>query len=206
MLRLLDSSASTRKYRLFACACFDMLQDNRWRLELDPKIGLAVDLARRFADAQATDKERTSGLRSANKWTCDLKWFSSAVRSLLAKDAWEAAVWVNRSIATDLASMGYAHEEQETLALANECLTEIVLECFGTLHLRPVAFSPEWRTETVMSLAQQMYDSRDFSAMPILADALQDAGCDNEDILDHCRGGGPHVRGCWVVDACLGKA
>jgi hypothetical protein len=45
-----------------------------------------------------------------------------------------------------------------------------------------------------------MYEARDFSAMPILADALQDAGCDSDDILSHCRGDGPHVRGCWVVD------
>ncbi len=56
-----------------------------------------------------------------------------------------------------------------------------------------------------MTLARTMYESRDFSAMPILADALQDAGCDNEDILGHCRGSGPHVRGCWVVDLVLGK-
>jgi hypothetical protein len=51
-----------------------------------------------------------------------------------------------------------------------------------------------------------MYDSRDFAAMPILADALQDAGCDHADILAHCRGDGPHVRGCWVVDLALGKS
>ena len=51
-----------------------------------------------------------------------------------------------------------------------------------------------------------MYESRDVSAMPVLADALQDAGCDSDDILDHCRVGGPHVRGCWVVDRVLGKA
>jgi hypothetical protein len=50
-----------------------------------------------------------------------------------------------------------------------------------------------------------MYESRHFSPMPILADALQDAGCDNPDVLDHCRGPGPHVRGCWVVDLVLGK-
>ena len=50
-----------------------------------------------------------------------------------------------------------------------------------------------------------MYDARDFSAMPILADALQDAGCDSDDILNHCRSGGVHVRGCWVVDLVLGK-
>ena len=41
--------------------------------------------------------------------------------------------------------------------------------------------------------------------MPILADALEDAGCTNQDILNHCRGGGEHVRGCWVVDLLLGK-
>ncbi|WP_439629070.1 hypothetical protein [Gemmata sp.] len=63
-----------------------------------------------------------------------------------------------------------------------------------------------WRTSTAVALAQQMYDSRDFSTMPILADALQDAGCDNDDILNHCRdANGVHVRGCWVVDLVLGK-
>ena len=68
-------------------------------------------------------------------------------------------------------------------------------------------FSPAWRTDTALALARQMYESRDFSAMPILADALQDAGCDNDDILNHCRdANGPHVRGCWVVDLVLGKA
>jgi hypothetical protein len=70
---------------------------------------------------------------------------------------------------------------------------------------RPVAFASAWRTSTVVALAKVMYESRDFTAMPILADALQDAGCTNDDILDHCRGNGPHVRGCWVVDLVLGK-
>ena len=69
----------------------------------------------------------------------------------------------------------------------------------------PVTFAPEWRTNTVIALASQMYESRDFSAMPILADALQDAGCDTDDVLNHCRGSGPHVRGCWVVDVVIGK-
>jgi hypothetical protein len=70
---------------------------------------------------------------------------------------------------------------------------------------RPVTLNPAWLTSTVLALAQQMYDSRDFSAMPILADALQDAGCDDEEVLNHCRGLGPHVRGCWVVDRLLSK-
>lgn len=71
---------------------------------------------------------------------------------------------------------------------------------------RAVAFSPEWRTDTAVLLARQMYGAYDFSAMPILADALQDAGCNNEDILAHCRDTNQvHVRGCWVVDLVLGK-
>jgi hypothetical protein len=80
----------------------------------------------------------------------------------------------------------------------------LFLEHFGDI-LRPATLDPSCRTTTAIQLAQQMYDSRDFSAMPILADALQDAGCDNADLLDHCRGPGPHVRGCWVVDLVLGK-
>jgi hypothetical protein len=57
-----------------------------------------------------------------------------------------------------------------------------------------------------MALAHQMYDGRDFSAMPILADALQDAGCDCEDILNHLRDpNATHVRGCWALDLILGK-
>jgi hypothetical protein len=70
---------------------------------------------------------------------------------------------------------------------------------------RPAAFDAAWRTQAAVALARQMYESRDFGAMPILADALQDAGCTSDDILDHCRGPGPHVRGCWVVDLVLGK-
>jgi hypothetical protein len=82
---------------------------------------------------------------------------------------------------------------------------ELLRDIFGN-PFRPVAFSPEWRTDTAVSLVRQMYDSREFGAMPILADALQDAGCDNDDILNHCRGPGLHVRGCWVVDLVLDKS
>jgi hypothetical protein len=95
---------------------------------------------------------------------------------------------------------------KESMARKLEERAQVTLlrEIFGN-PFRPVTFFSEWRTSTAVALAQQMYDTRDFSAMPILADALQDAGCDNADILDHCRGPGPHVRGCWVVDLVLGK-
>jgi hypothetical protein len=67
-----------------------------------------------------------------------------------------------------------------------------------------VAFDPAWRTSTAVALARGMYESRDFSPMPILADALQDAGCEEPEVLEHCRADKPHVRGCWVCEAVLG--
>jgi hypothetical protein len=82
---------------------------------------------------------------------------------------------------------------------------DLVRDIFGNPFLKPPKFDKRWRTSTVLLLARQMYESREFSAMPILADALQDAGCNDATILDHCRGPGPHVCGCWVVDLVLGK-
>jgi hypothetical protein len=74
---------------------------------------------------------------------------------------------------------------------------------------RRVAIDPawlQWNWGTVPSIAKHIYDDLAFHDLPILADALTDAGCDNQEILDHCRSPGPHVRGCWVVDLILGKA
>jgi len=67
------------------------------------------------------------------------------------------------------------------------------------------ALAPAWLTSTVTSLAQSIYQERAFDRLPILADALEDSGCTNPDILNHCRQPGEHVRGCWVVDLLLGK-
>jgi hypothetical protein len=77
-------------------------------------------------------------------------------------------------------------------------------DIFGN-PFRPVAFDLRWRTADVLGLARGIYDERAFDRLPLLADALMDAGCDREDVLAHCRSDGPHVRGCWVVDLVLGK-
>ncbi|MBL8799394.1 MAG: hypothetical protein JNM56_36260 [Planctomycetia bacterium] len=71
---------------------------------------------------------------------------------------------------------------------------------------RPVTVDSSWLTPTVVSLATAIYEERAFDRLPILADALEDAGCDNTDILNHCRQPGDHVRGCWAVDLVLGKS
>jgi hypothetical protein len=80
----------------------------------------------------------------------------------------------------------------------------LIREIFGN-PFRPITVNPSWLTSDVVVLATGIYQDLAFDRMPILADALQDAGCDNGDILNHCRQPGEHVRGCWVVDLLTGR-
>lgn len=80
-----------------------------------------------------------------------------------------------------------------------------ILRCIFGNPFRSVTLDLSWLTSNVTAIAQAIYDEPAFDRLPILADALEDAGCANQDILEHCRGPGPHVRGCWVVDLLLGK-
>lgn len=84
---------------------------------------------------------------------------------------------------------------------------ELLRDIFGPLPFRPVAVDPDWlrwNHGTVPAVARHVYEDRAFHDLPILADALEDAGCADADILGHCRSTGSHVRGCWVVDLLLG--
>lgn len=82
---------------------------------------------------------------------------------------------------------------------------EILRELIGN-PFRPATVDPAWLTSAVVPLAEGIYADCSFDRLPILGDALEEAGCDNADILAHCRTPGPHVRGCWVVDLILGKS
>jgi hypothetical protein len=116
-----------------------------------------------------------------------------------AKEAAKAVYYAARN-AGSAESIARARRVDEWVAQMR-----LVRDIFGN-PFRPLMFSPEWWTDTAVSLARQMYDAREFSAMPILADAIQDAGCNSDDILAHCRDTSlAHVRGCWVVDLVLGK-
>jgi hypothetical protein len=106
---------------------------------------------------------------------------------------------VIKSLAEGFSSIRVPAEDAERRVLAR-LLRDILGNPF-----RPVAANPSWLTSTVLALAEGICADRAFDRLPILADALQDAGCENADILNHCRGGGVHVRGCWVVDLVLGK-
>ena len=94
--------------------------------------------------------------------------------------------------------------EAGAVAAARADVCRLLREVFG-YPIRPAGFEASWRTGTVVTLAESIDEARAFDRLPILADALQDAGCEDADILAHCRGSGLHVRGCWVVDAVLGR-
>jgi hypothetical protein len=165
-----------------------------------PRQGWGVDDTFHAALAAAY----TSAFLEAAVW--DLLW----EESVLGPEGFDS-VGIARGASKQMGlSLGFCPPQMLTDGLRAESLKEwtphanLLGEIFGN-PFRPVTFSPSWHADTAVSLARTMYDSRDFSAMPILADALQDASCDNIDILDHCRGPGPHVRGCWVVDLVLGK-
>jgi hypothetical protein len=116
--------------------------------------------------------------------------------------AWNRLV---RAVAERFGSSGHPAPGPTILQQETEYQSALLREIFGN-PFGPVAFSPDWRTDTVLILARQMDEACEFSAVPILADALQDAGCDNEPLLNHCRDtSATHIRGCWALDLVLAR-
>jgi hypothetical protein len=217
MIRFLEGrEGNDRRLRLFACACcrrvWDLLQVEAARM--------IVELSEAYADGEVSDAELETiedhpDLRS-------LAGDTSPPISRRVLDAHVATGWLSETpvhavsisqrtsgepaydfIASSYNGFGLGRAVPRSEAAIVEQM-QLLRDIFAN-PFRAVGFPAHWHTDTSVALACQMYEARDFSAMPILADALQDAGCDNEDILDHCRGPGPHVRGCWVVDLVLGK-
>ncbi|VTR94890.1 Uncharacterized protein OS=Sorangium cellulosum (strain So ce56) GN=sce5710 PE=4 SV=1 [Gemmata massiliana] len=197
---------SQRQLRLYVCA---KCRHTRYltasiasaRYLVDNRIAQqTIEVGERYADGAATEEERLLAFEPTTRGLDgELAAYGDRSSALAARQRLAARQCVVSRVSSSKLSSG---EDEE---LDPQFRPAILLrDIFGN-PFRPVAFSPAWRTSIVVALAAQMYESRDFSTMPILADALQDAGCDNADMLDHCRGPGPHVRGCWVVDLVLGK-
>lgn len=133
---------------------------------------------------------------------------TEAVELVIDAAGYQAAIQAGMLTVDDGVNIGRAVWEHPVFTAGKReeeaALCRVIRDVLGN-PFQPVTFSPAWKSSTVVSLAKQMYASHDFSAMPILANALQDAGCDNPAILDHCRGSLPHVRGCWVVSGILDK-
>ncbi|HEY7314823.1 MAG TPA: hypothetical protein VH643_36090 [Gemmataceae bacterium] len=199
MLKSLRRKSSERKLRHFACACCRDI----WHLLTVEHSRTAVEVAERFADGDATRDELEAVWKAASAvagppaWAA--AWASEGAARKAARGAARGAVrvveWQARVTAWEV-----------EVAKAGQAAT--FREIFGN-PFHPITLDPAWLTwhdGLIVSMARRMYDSRDFSDMPVLADALEEAGCTNQDILGHCRSAGEHVRGCWVIDSILGRS
>jgi len=220
MLKSLGGKAGNRKLRLFAVACC-----NRLRSALaDPLCEKLIDLAERFADGE-TAEATLDDVRGKVSGKYYDPWHGSGheweqIEDIGFKAGIAAAVYAaagGQSEAYQETVPEALHHAVETVWHINgavklkgmpsekESQAGLLRDIFGPLSFRPVTVSPAWQTANVIALAQAIYEDRTFDRMPILADALEDAGCTNADILSHCRQPGEHCRGCWVVDLLLGK-
>jgi hypothetical protein len=216
MLEYLGGKASERKLRLFAVACCRRI----WHLLIDERSRKAVEVAERFAEGGATERELTQAEDdAANLWNnfAQAEGYVTEAETEAAYATWgaacheEAAIGAAKST-SDSAAQALSYEGQEATEQESQC--RLLREIFGN-PFRPVALAPTvlaWNDSTVARLAEAAYDQRHLPAgtldngrLVVLADALEEACCTDADILDHLRGPGPHVRGCWPVDLCLGK-
>ncbi len=214
-----------RKRRLLGCGFGRHL----WPALTDVRSRDAIEVAERFADDAADIDELAAaevGARAA---------MDAVRRYERAKNRYDcrgtaASVWVTGHDVRDWCVAGSVPDPATTPAHSTtsrdtdlwEDAVEAMHRTGGNWHaelrwlcgsircvfgnpFRPVAFPVRWRRSAVVKLAEAIYVGRTFDRMPELADALQNAGCEDADVLAHCRGDGPHVRGCWVVDGVLGK-
>jgi hypothetical protein len=203
LLGFLSGKGSKRKKRLFACGCFRSLGSAlEGGLVLLQK---AVQLAEELAEGSMIQLQAETLLRSLSE--CHL-YSSSNVLDPLAIG--ESLICPDDKVDTVAQNAAYfslciALHRKLSWRRANVC---DLLRCIFGNPFRPVAVGPSWLTwndGTVVKIAQAIYYDRAFDRLPVLADALEEAGCHEPDILAHCRQPGEHVRGCWGVDLILGK-
>ncbi len=198
MCTFLMKEPVSRKRILAFCACCRCVWDHV-KLECNRH---ALVTSERFADGEVTKEELLTSWRAVRfEPSVYAEWFLSAAGPAEGEFARRANPTNDERglLEERLTSRTYdPHSELSRQRVA------IGFDVFGHRFLK-ADFDSSWRTEAAVALARGMYESRDFAAMAVLADALDDAGCADADILAHCRGAGPHVRGCWVVDLVLGK-
>lgn len=203
MLEFVLGKASDRKKRLFACVCCEAVEPlypQQWYREV-------VDIVRAFADGSVTAEVlHNAHLRIRAEVDAKKGGDGSAIQRMFSHVR-NAVSGATNSDATEAARQAfwrvYEAKKIRDETGGPELQLTLLRDIFGILF-RPVVLNPSWLTSTVTAIARQMYELRDFGAIPILADALQDAGCENEYILNHCRAPGVHIRGCWLVDLVLG--
>jgi hypothetical protein len=226
MLAITSGRVSDRKLDLFNGWCCHVLRPYL----NDTRSRAAARYAEQHIDEGCPDTpDREAILESAKKAVEELiKWADAAPTALeirrrrvyaftaqiaqqaIGHDQPKRGVWANAQLTAF--AFGYANDEPPACLPGSEELRDEHLRLQAAVFRdivsnpsEPVAFAPRWRTEDTVGLALGIYEDRAFSRLPLLADALMDAGCDDDRIIGHCRSIGPHTRGCWVVDLVLAR-
>jgi len=178
-----------RRLRLFAVGCCRVLWKHMPRVARQ-WVELGEEVAEKNLSEEAFLPQRRVAVRQAAKSK------SRAARYLtLATEPLAASPLVAAQ------NTEYDLRDTDEAALLVPMLYEVFGNPFRRVKLEAAWL--RWNEEIVPKLARGIYEDRAFERMPVLGDALEEAGCDNRAILDHCRGPGPHVRGCWVLDLIL---
>ena len=212
MLRLVGKEAQARKLRLFACACARRV----WRRITQKVARRAVEVAEQFADGEAAAKDLGAARSELLRYLSRLGSLKNGDAASTAyhttgedasRGAWAAAWLGQETAAFKTYADAAALEEGRRAEQPQQC--DLLRDILGPVPFRPLPpLNPAWLAwdgGTVAKLAESIYEERAFDRLPILADALEEAGCDAAELLTHLRGPGPHVRGCWALDLLLGK-
>jgi hypothetical protein len=187
---------SDRKQLLFDAAC----RRRVWNDLVDPRSRKAIEAYEDWADERISWTQLAKAIEGAKKAT-------KTLRSKLKYDMPKQYVWRAAAMAQGARTI-LARSDLNALVPENEAeeadfrlyFRDVVRDPTGPAALVPSSFS-----QVAVRLAETIYLDRAFDRLPILADALEEAGCTNAEVLAHCRGPVPHVRGCWVVDLLLEK-
>jgi hypothetical protein len=188
LLEHLKGKVSDRKLRLFACHCLRRV----WHFLDDD----------RKQQLQTFERDLTDWPIGTEKWQLrfgEHRTLNDAIGQVKFGAAWAAAWNLSGEVCASLGKNSANQRQAE-----HQWQTSLVREMFGNPFRRVIVF-PYWRTATVGQLADAIYVHEDFAGLPILSDALEEAGCDNMEILAHLRQPGPHIRGCWALDLVLDK-
>jgi hypothetical protein len=197
----LGRKASRRKLRLFAVGCCRRV----WEPMRDETCRRAVEVAERYADRQASNREREEATRAAAVRT-NLRFCTYFNLAYLVGNS-QRFGYYSATAAAACANELVNGLEGPAAEAENVAQVRLLRDIFGN-PFRPVAVNHAWLAwdgGTIPKLAHAVYDERAFERLPVLADALEEAGCTDAGLLTHLRGPGPHVRGCWALDLLLGK-
>jgi hypothetical protein len=206
MLEFLRGNASERKLRLFACACarqlWQLLAQDVWRAPIDARSRGAVELAEAYVEGGASENDLRAAATAAQAATGEVPVPYPACGE--AFPVMVGAFYAEAAVAEAAAEAVLDAAVEDYILLKGDGPLMSALRCIFN-PFRPGPLDPTWRTPTVVALAHTIYEGKTWDRLPALGDALEGAGCIDPEILGHCRGPGPHVRGCWALDLVVGK-